>query len=260
MTADIYIRVSTEEQAQKWSLPAQEQELCNYAAQHGIQINQVITDSSSGMNFGRPGLQRLILDVEENKIDTILITESNRLARDPQILGFMRIRCMQKGIKIITVNEPEIPGTEKPSIGLLQDVTAASAKYEYYLRQDVISRARRQAALEGKTAHKIPFGYKAMKDSKLILNEDEAKVIRKLFQNCIDHPNWKFTMWLRESGFLAKNMSECAQRILTNPFYIGKVSIGGELIDGPHPRIVEKEMWDKAQKIIVEKKAKVNQR
>lgn len=257
MTADIYIRVSTEEQAQKWSLPAQERELCNYAAQHGIQINQVISDSSSGMNFERPGLQRLIRDVEENKIDTILITESNRLARDPQIMGYMRIRCMQKGIKIIAVNEPDRPEDKKPATEFKDNILADAAKYEYSMRQDVISRARRQAALEGKTAHKIPFGYKATKDSRLILNEDQAKVIRKLFQNCIEHPNWKFTMWLRESGFLAKNMSECAQRILTNPFYIGKVSIGGELIDGPHPRIIEKETWDKAQKIIEEKKAKV---
>ena len=79
----LYIRVSTEEQALNGdSLRTQREELTKYAISNGFHIYGIYEDDGfSATNLNRPALNRLLKDVEQNKIDRIFITKLDRLSR-----------------------------------------------------------------------------------------------------------------------------------------------------------------------------------
>lgn len=79
----LYVRVSTEEQALNGdSLRTQREELTKYAITNGFHIFGIYEDDGfSATNLKRPALQRLLKDIEQNKINRILITKLDRLSR-----------------------------------------------------------------------------------------------------------------------------------------------------------------------------------
>lgn len=86
LRAAIYIRVSTEEQfLNGLSLPAQKQALTDYARANGYEIVDYYADE--GISARKPmqvrkELQRLLKDVQEDKIDRVLVTKLDRWFRN----------------------------------------------------------------------------------------------------------------------------------------------------------------------------------
>lgn len=86
MRAALYPRVSTEEQHIKGlSLPAQQKALEDYAHAHGYDIVGVYADEGISARKPvrkRPAMLRLLNDVQQNKIDIILVTKLDRWFRN----------------------------------------------------------------------------------------------------------------------------------------------------------------------------------
>lgn len=83
MKAVIYCRVDGPENP--FSVDAirgQELELLNYAEKHGIEVISIYLDVGySGRTLDRPGLYSAMQAVKDNKADTILVVNRNRLFR-----------------------------------------------------------------------------------------------------------------------------------------------------------------------------------
>ena len=79
----LYVRVSTDEQAINGdSLRTQRDELTKYAKKMNYNIVDIYEDDGfSATNLKRPALQRMLVDVRQNRIDRILITKLDRLSR-----------------------------------------------------------------------------------------------------------------------------------------------------------------------------------
>jgi len=68
-TAIIYIRVSTDEQAQKgYSQRSQEEKLSNYCKDNQIEIVQTIFEDYSAKNFERPAWIAIMKQLNMNRI------------------------------------------------------------------------------------------------------------------------------------------------------------------------------------------------
>ncbi|MDQ6903641.1 MAG: recombinase family protein [Bacteroidota bacterium] len=68
MTADLYIRVSTDEQADKgYSQRDQEERLKKYCENNQIKIYNVIFEDHSAKTFNRPEWIELLLDLKRKK-------------------------------------------------------------------------------------------------------------------------------------------------------------------------------------------------
>jgi site-specific DNA recombinase len=83
--ADLYVRVSTDEQARSgYSLPHQEEVLRKYCALHDIQVRRVIREDHSAKSFNRPQWKALLLDLRKRKgnPDLILFTKWDRFSRN----------------------------------------------------------------------------------------------------------------------------------------------------------------------------------
>ena len=58
-----YIRVSTEEQTDGWSLEGQEKQIRDYVANHGYELTNIYHDETAGSKEKRPGFDTMLTDI-----------------------------------------------------------------------------------------------------------------------------------------------------------------------------------------------------
>ena len=77
----LYIRVSTQEQAQEgYSIGEQKERLIAYCKAQGWVIADIYVDGGySGSNLNRPGIQKLMVETEN--FDVVLVYKLDRLSR-----------------------------------------------------------------------------------------------------------------------------------------------------------------------------------
>lgn len=81
----------------------QSQRIVNYCSSKGINVDEIIIDVKSGMNFNRDGLSKLIQLIVKGQIELIVIENKDRLCR----FGFDLFEefCKYFKTKIIVVND-----------------------------------------------------------------------------------------------------------------------------------------------------------
>lgn len=97
-----YCRVSTPEQ--KEDLQRQAELITLYCASNGWE-HSIITDTGSGLNYHKKGLQELIKLIDEDQVARIVLTYKDRLLRfGNEILEYL---CELHGTEIIVINNTE---------------------------------------------------------------------------------------------------------------------------------------------------------
>ena len=89
LSTGIYVRVSTDEQAQDgFSVRGQTEKLKSYAMLKDWDIFDIYADEGiSGKNLvDRPAINRLIEDIENGKVNNVLVFKVDRLTRNTQNL------------------------------------------------------------------------------------------------------------------------------------------------------------------------------
>lgn len=83
MRVGIYVRVSTNDQAEEgYSIDEQIDKLKKYCEVKDWSVPTSYVDAGlSGSNLNRPGITKLIRDVKDHKIDTVLVYKLDRLSR-----------------------------------------------------------------------------------------------------------------------------------------------------------------------------------
>lgn len=134
----IYARVSTRNQ--KDDLQNQVDFLKQFCNAKGIIVNQCIEDFGSGLNYNRKKWNKLLDDIMENRIKTIVITNKDRFIR----FGYdwFEKLCEKFNTKIIIVNNE----TLSPDEELVQDIISilhvfscrlyGLRKYKNQIRED----------------------------------------------------------------------------------------------------------------------------
>lgn len=80
---DLYIRVSTSEQAEEgYSVAEQEERLRSYCAAYNYTINAVHVDPGfSGASLDRPAIKKVMYDVEHGRCKKVIVWKLDRLSR-----------------------------------------------------------------------------------------------------------------------------------------------------------------------------------
>ena len=82
MIVGIYARVSTQEQANNYSIAEQVERLTKYCESFGwIISNKYIDPGFSGASLDRPGLTNLINDIKAGKLQKVVVYKLDRLSR-----------------------------------------------------------------------------------------------------------------------------------------------------------------------------------
>ncbi|NGM89736.1 recombinase family protein, partial [Parapusillimonas sp. SGNA-6] len=107
--ADLYIRVSTDEQADKgYSQRDQEERLRKYCEINSIQVRKVVFEDHSAKTFNRPEWQKLLSEYKKRKVktDLVLFTKWDRFSRNAGDAYQMISTLRQYGIEPQAVEQP----------------------------------------------------------------------------------------------------------------------------------------------------------
>ena len=221
--AAIYMRVSTEKQAQEGdSIPAQREALHNYidARPDLVCVGEYLDDGISGTKYDRNELQRMLSDVKAGKIDLICVTKMDRLHRSLKNFLDMQDTLDKYHCDWIAIWEP-MYDSSTPQGRMIINTMMSLAQFE---AENTGQRIRQVQAYKVNQGNVIsgtcPAGYSII-DKRLVPNSDAPKV-RELFEYYSLHGNMASTMRLIADD-PAFPHSPCAfKRMLQNETYIGK--------------------------------------
>lgn len=222
----LYIRVSTEEQAEnpEGSIRNQEDRLrqtiqIKNMEGHFGDVTEVFTDrAKSGKDTNRPELQRMLNAIRRHEITLVMVSELSRLSRS--IKDFSEIWKMMQhcGCGFLSLRE-NFDTTTAASEMVLYTV-ANIAQFERRQVSERVSANMQVRASRGLyNGGPVPAGYELIPDKQgyLAVNEDQANVIRNVFKS-----------------FLAiGSLGETARHLNENGFRLSRKTQGG----GKHPRL-----------------------
>lgn len=250
MKAAIYARVSTHTQADEgFSISAQLKLLNEYCIKNGIEIyNTYVDEGISGQKETRPAFQQMIKDSEKGLFSLILVHKYDRFARKVELSQRIKSQLKKNNVQLISITEPLEDSPMGFFVGGLHDLLA-----EYYVRNLSIEvkKGMVERASKGMYNGRAPYGYR-IENGKLIIKEDEAEVIQKVFELYIDGMGKQaIASWLREHKILYNDREwgySDVDRALRCQKYIGNIYFSGEVYPGNHESIIDLDTWNKAQR------------
>lgn len=220
----------------------------------------------SGGTMERPGLQALLGEIRARNIQVVVVYKVDRLSRS--IFDFHKM--MQEFAKYecnfvsITQSFDTSNSMGKLTLNMLLSFAQFEREVSAERVRDKIAASKAKGLWMGGTP---PLGYDA-NERQLSVNEEEAQLVRLIFQKYIETENmfavvehlnaqgirtkkWVARRSKREHGGGQFHKSN-VQRILTNPLYIGKIAhyAQNKVYEGKHPGIVPPDLWDQVQTLI----------
>lgn len=260
MKARIYIRVSTVEQAKEgFSLAAQEERCLQYIRSQGWTHDETYKDDGySAKDLNRPAMQRLIQDVKEKQFDVLVVYRLDRLVRS--IIDLHHLLDLFDKHEIKFKSATEAYDTTSAMGRLFISIVAAMAQWERENLSERVRMGMEQRFLEKKRHGTVAYGYDLV-DGKLVVNPEEAKIVRRIHQLYKTNGITRIAHILNQEGLRTKNGSRWSdpaiRYILTNPLYIGQVRYHPKkgdpkyhIVEGDHDPILTKEEFESTQKLL----------
>ena len=219
----------------------------------------------TGGNIERPALQRLLSDINEGKIDCVVVYKVDRLSRS--LLDFARImETFEKhGVSFVSVTQQFNTSTLMGR--LMLNVLLSFAQFE---REIIGERTRDKMAAARKRGKWIGgqpvLGYDIDRERKrLVVNDDEAALVRQVFRLYLDRRSLldvakelnrrgaRTKSWVTKKGLRRGGRpfdKQTVRRIVSNVLYIGKVSYRDEVYPGEHEGIVDDETFQAARETL----------
>lgn len=107
--ADLYIRVSTDEQADKgYSQRNQEDVLLKYCEINNIKVRKVLFEDHSAKTFERPEWKNLLIELKKHKgkTDLVLFTKWDRFSRNASDAYQMISTLRKMGVEPQAIEQP----------------------------------------------------------------------------------------------------------------------------------------------------------
>lgn len=266
-----YVRVSTDEQAtgDYTSLDAQREACEAYirSQQHDgwVALPTPYSDTATGKNMKRPGIQRLLTDVRAGLVDAVIVYKFDRFSRS--MLDFLTLIKEFDDRQVVLVSVSQRIDTSGPTGRLFLQILAAFGEFERELiagrTKDKMQAMRKRGTYIGGM---IPLGYDLdPQTKKLVVNPEEATIVRALFQLYLERQGlvrvvteatargWSTKRWVTKAGKLfggAPFTKLSLRNLLTNLVYVGKVQVDGVEYDGDHEAILDRTTFDMAQEIL----------
>ena len=209
----------------------------------------------SGGTLERPALQRLISDIEANRVDVVVVYKIDRLSRS--LMDFAKLVEVFDRNSVTFVSVTQSFNTTTSMGRLTLNVLLSFAQFE---REVIGERIRDKFAASRKKGMWMggwaPLGYD-VKDRKLVINDAEAASVRMIFQRFLRVGSMtKLTVALRSEGLRTKGGKPVDKgylyRILNNRVYIGEAVHKGIAYPGEHDAIIDRVLWNRVHDILRE--------
>lgn len=187
----IYIRLSQEDKDKKYesdseSVINQKELLRGYVKNNNFNlVKEYVDDGYSGTDFERPGFQSMLEDINNKKINCVIVKDLSRLGRDHVMTGYyIETFFPENNIRFISILESYDSFKNQASNDSSTFIIACN---DYYSKQNSIKirNVLNEKRKNGKFVGSLPcFGY--MRDpldkGHLIPNPDTASIVKKIFK------------------------------------------------------------------------------
>ncbi|MDI9850045.1 recombinase family protein [Rhodoblastus sp. 17X3] len=220
----------------------------------------------SGASLDRPALQFLLDQVRARKIDIIVVYKVDRLTRS--LADFAKLVELFDEHDVSFVSVTQSFNTTSSMGRLTLNVLLSFAQFEREVIgervRDKIAASKRKGIWVGGP---VPLGYRSV-DKKLQVVPDEADLVRKIFKNYLAIGSLSaLAASLNAEGLKPKPRqltngravaADCYRvgplaHLLKNRFYIGEIVYRGEVHQGEHEPILERDLFEAAQTLLMEK-------
>jgi len=248
----IYARYSCDKQTDN-STKAQIRECRLWAEHNDIKVIDIYKDEAiSGRTDRRPAFQKMIADAQRGYFDCIIVWKGDRFSRSRADAAKYKTLLKKLDVRVLSVTEPNIEG---PQAILMDGINEAFAEYYSVELAAKIKRGQDQNLIDGKwNGGSVPFGYNHdPKTQKLSINEEEAQVVRKIFDMYANKGMSTLTISkiLAQEGVLTKKGKPLStagvHHVLCHEQYIGKYSWKGTTLDNIFPPIITEDLYRKAE-------------
>jgi len=263
--ADLYVRVSTDEQAEKgYSLRSQQDVLLKYCELNYIKVREIFIEDYSAKTFNRPEWRKYLMQLRKyrGKSDLLLFTKWDRFSRNTSDAYQMIATLKKLGVEPQAIEQPL--NLDVPENKMMLAVYLTTPEIENDRRGMNTKAGIRQAKKEGRWTGKAPVGYinKTAETGKryITLKEPGATIMRWVFEQ------------LAEGIYSAEHILKAAQEkglkcsknnflhIIRNPIYCGKVIVprfkdeDTRLVHGLHPPLISEALFYQAQEVLESRK------
>ena len=268
----IYTRVSTENGLEQEfnSLHAQREAAQAYIKSQAHEGWKVIRDhyddgGFSGGTLDRPGLQKLLADIRERRIDIVVVYKVDRLTRS--LTDFAKLVELFDAYGVAFVSVTQSFNTTSSMGRLTLNVLLSFAQFEREVTgeriRDKIAASKKKGLWVGGV---VPLGYQ-VKDRKLIVNEEEAATVRLIFSRYRDLGSLSALQRdLREQGIVTRKRTLSSGRaiggraltngplahILRNRMYLGEINHRDNSYRGEHALIIDPRLFEAVQTKLTE--------
>ena len=271
-----YARFSSDNQRDE-SIDAQLRAINKFAEENGYEIvGEYIDRAKTGTNDHREDFQRMIADSASGDFEAVIVHKLDRFARSRYDSAFYKRTLKNNGVQLVSVLEHF--GDNPESIimeGLLESM---SEYYSANLSREVKKGQMENALACKHTGGQPPLGYRVTSDLKYEIDEDEAKVIRLIFNSVLNGMSYTdISEELNSRGYRTRRGMEFGKNslyeILRNEKYAGvytfrrstPANCNGKRnnhgnrsdmirVEGGVPQIISREVFDAVQKIMDERK------
>jgi DNA invertase Pin-like site-specific DNA recombinase len=268
----VYTRKSTEEGLEQEfnSLDAQREAGESYVASQRHEGWTLVPDyyddgGFSGGSMERPALKRLLADIAAGKIDVIVVYKVDRLSRSLSDFAKMVEIFDANTVSFVSVTQQFNTTTSMGRLTL--NILLSFAQFE---REVIGERVRDKVAASKRKGMWMggcpPLGYDIV-EKKLVVNPREADLVRHIFQRFLTLRSCTtLARELRAKGYRTKSYTTQTGRekigtlmdkgyiykLLSNPMYLGEIHHKGQIYDGQHAAIVERDLWSAVQAVMQE--------
>ena len=258
----VYTRKSSEEGLEQEfnSLHAQREACEAYIASQRSEGWVLVRDQYddggiSGGTLERPGLKRLLEDIEDGLVDVVVVYKIDRLSRSLADFAKLVEVFDRNGVTFVSVTQSFNTTTSMGRLTL--NILLSFAQFE---REVTAERIRDKVAASRKKGMWMggvpPYGYR-VENRKLVVDEECAAHVRWIFARFLEIGSC--TELAREVGARGIRTprgnridKKYIYRMLSNRAYIGEAVHKGDSYPGEHDAIIDRETWEKVHAILQE--------
>lgn len=217
----LYLRISLDRTGEGLAVDRQREDGEKLLALRGWTLAETFTDNDISAAGGkkRPGFDRLLKAVEEDRIDVVVAWSLDRLTRNRRDQLRLIEVCQRHSVNLALVRGADVDLSS--AVGrAVADILSATARMEVEQKSERQVRAIMQAAQQGRmVGGRRPFGYTP---DGLHLDPDEAPLVAQMYQRFLTGaPLGSIARWLNEQGVETtrgnKWRTETVKIVLANP-------------------------------------------
>jgi site-specific DNA recombinase len=250
--AAVYARTSSPNQRSNYSIKEQVHRCWKYCEQRGWTVRYIFIDEcESGGTTNRSRFQLMLENAKAGRFDVIVFWKLDRFCRSLVDLVNVEKVLLEWEVGLCSVTEYVDTTT---SIGRFNFRSIASVAE---LERELIGERARMGLHALAREHKWPnphppLGYDKGEDGRLIINESEARLVRKIFRMYLQLKSMpQVAFELNKQGICTKKEkpwnARAVRDILTNEIYVGRYNVAGVNDYIEEYRIVNNDLFRKAE-------------